>query len=146
MVLLKNQHFMTFLGALGVSKDSSFRLCPQRLGQDSSRMIFVILYQVPQDLAESRFLQKWLRTHPNHQPSLWSSLPAKNYCRISQFLSASSIGVAAFIYIALPQTRTKGHRAIYTVIERSLTKVPEENSQVNITEMSVPVTSVAEFI
>lgn len=44
--------------------------------------------------------------------------------------------------------RTKGHGAIYTVIEleRSVAKAPERNPQVNKAEMSISVTSVAEFI
>lgn len=52
------------------------------------------------------------------------------------------------IYTVLPQTRTKGHGAIYTVtkLERSVAKVHESNCQANIAEMSILVTSVVEFL
>lgn len=52
------------------------------------------------------------------------------------------------IYTVLPQKRTKPHGAIYTVIklERSAAEVNEGNSQVNIAEMSISVTSIVELI
>lgn len=52
------------------------------------------------------------------------------------------------MYTALPQMRTKGYGAIYTVIKfREISsKVDEGNSQVNKAEMNISVTSVAEFI
>lgn len=150
----KNKKFFPlWKEVLGLSKDSSLKVCHHRPGQEESRTRPMILYQVPHELLESTFPQKVLsRTHLKHHPSLWSDtliffLPITATEHLCFFLQVQ-LEWLLLMYTALSQMRTKGHGAIYTVIklQRSVTKVHKGNSQVNKTEMSISVTSIAEFI